>query len=55
VGGQTIYRNYLHIVGPRWTSETILDYGHRVFHLTAKGAGYKSSLNGCHIVGTFDG
>jgi len=45
VRDQTIYGNYLHIFGPDWTSESIIDYGHRVFHLTPKGAGFEPTLN----------
>jgi len=45
VRDQTIYGNYLHIFGSRWTSESIIDYGHRVFHLTPKGAGFEPTLN----------
>jgi hypothetical protein len=45
VRDQTIYGNYLHIFGPRWTSESIVDYGRRVFHLTPTGAGFEPTLN----------
>ena len=45
VRDQTIYGNYLHIFGPHWTSESVIDYGHRVFHLTPKGAGFEPTLN----------
>jgi hypothetical protein len=45
VQDQTIYGNYLHIFGPRWTSESAFDYGRRVFHLTPKGAGFEPTLN----------
>ena len=45
VRDQTIYGNYLHIFGPRWTSESVIDYGHRVFHLTPKGAGFEPTLD----------
>ena len=30
-----------HLFGPRLTSETILDYGNRMFHMTQSGAGYE--------------
>ena len=45
VRDQTVYGNLLHLFSPRWTSETILDYGIRVFHLTPKGAGFEPTLN----------
>ena len=45
VRDQTIYGNFLHLFSPRWTSESILAYGDRVFHLTPKGAGFEPTLN----------
>jgi hypothetical protein len=45
VQDQTIYGNYLHIFGPHLTSESVIDYGHRVFHLTPTGAGFEPTLN----------
>jgi hypothetical protein len=45
VRDQTIYGNYLHIFAPQFTSESIIDYGDRVFHLTPKGAGFEPTLN----------
>jgi hypothetical protein len=45
VRDQTVYGNFLHLFGPRWTSESVLAYGDRVFHLTPKGAGYEPTLN----------
>src|SRR5271163_3947107 len=45
VRDQTIYGNFLHLFSPRWTSESVLAYGDRLFHLTPKGAGYEPTLN----------
>ena len=45
VRDQTVYGNYLHLFGPQWTSESILNYNNRVFHLTPKGAGFEPTLN----------
>ena len=45
VRDQTIYGNYLHLFNPQWTSETILDYGQRIFHLIPKGAGFEPALD----------
>jgi Carboxypeptidase regulatory-like domain len=45
VRDQTVFGNYLHIFNPRTTSETVLDFGDRVFHLTPKGAGFEPSLD----------
>ena len=45
VRDQNVYGEFLHLFGPRWTSETILDYGNRVFHMTPKGAGYEPTLD----------
>jgi hypothetical protein len=45
VRDQTVFANYLHLFGPRWTAESIVDYGDRVFHLTPKGAGYEPTLD----------
>jgi hypothetical protein len=45
VRDQNVYGELLHLFGPRWTSETILDYGNRLFHMTPKGAGYEPTLD----------
>jgi Carboxypeptidase regulatory-like domain len=45
VRDQTVFGNYLHLFGPHWTSESILDYGTRTYHLTPKGAGYEPTIN----------
>ena len=44
VRDQNLYGDFLHLFGPHWTSETILDYGNRVFHMIPKGAGYEPTL-----------
>jgi len=45
VRDQTVFANYLHLMGPHWTSESVVDYGNRVFHLTPKGAGFEPTLD----------
>ena len=45
VRDQTVFGNFLHIFSPRWTSESILDFGDRLFHMTPHGAGYEPTLN----------
>jgi len=45
VRDQTIYGNFLRLLSSRWTSESVLAYGNRLFHLTPKGAGYEPTLN----------
>jgi hypothetical protein len=45
VRDQTVFGNYLHLFGPHWTSESVVDYGNRLFHLTPKGAGYEPTLD----------
>lgn len=42
---QTLYGNYLHLFGPDVASESILDFGDRVYHMTPKGAGFEPALN----------
>jgi len=44
VRDQAVYANYLHLLNPRVTSESILDFGNRVFHMTPHGAGYEPTL-----------
>jgi Carboxypeptidase regulatory-like domain/TonB dependent receptor len=45
VSDQTVFGNYLHLINPHTTSESILDFGDRVFHLTPHGAGFEPSLD----------
>lgn len=45
VRDQTVYGNYLRVLNPQWTSESILDFGQRVFRMTPKGAGFEPSLD----------
>jgi hypothetical protein len=45
VHDQTVYGNFLHLFGPRWTSESILDFGSRTFHMIPKGAGFEPTLD----------
>jgi hypothetical protein len=45
VRDQTVFGNYLHLFGPRWTSGSVLDFGDRVFHMTPHGAGFEPTLD----------
>jgi hypothetical protein len=45
VRDQTVFGNFLHVFSPRWTSETVLDFGDRLFHMTPHGAGFEPTLN----------
>ena len=45
VRDQTVYGNFLHLFGPHWTSESVLSFGDRVFHMTPRGAGYEPTLD----------
>jgi hypothetical protein len=45
VQDQDLFANYVHIFNPRWTSESVLAYGVREFHLTPTGAGYEPTLD----------
>lgn len=44
VRDQTVFATYIHLFNPRWTSESILDFGDRIFHMTPHGAGFEPSL-----------
>ncbi|SPE32292.1 exported hypothetical protein [Candidatus Sulfotelmatomonas gaucii] len=52
VRDQTVYANYLHLFNPRWTSESIVDFGDRLFHMTPKGAGYEPTLEVADTLGS---
>jgi hypothetical protein len=41
---QTVYANLLHLFGSRWTSESILNFGRRTFHLNPTGEGFEPTL-----------
>ncbi|MGC2764931.1 MAG: carboxypeptidase-like regulatory domain-containing protein, partial [Candidatus Acidiferrum sp.] len=41
VRDQTVYANLLHLFGSHWTSESILNFGRRTFHLDPVGAGFE--------------
>jgi hypothetical protein len=41
---QTVYANLLHLFGSRWTSESILNFGRRTFHLDPAGAGFEPTI-----------
>ena len=45
VRDQNLFGNYVHLFNPRWTSESVLAYGVREFHLTPTGAGYEPTLD----------
>ena len=44
VRDQTVYANLLHLFGSHWTSESILNFGRRTFHLDPVGAGFEPAL-----------
>ncbi len=44
VRDQTIYSNLIHVVSHNLTTETLLGYGRRVFHLEPKGLGFEPAL-----------
>ena len=44
VQDQTAYGNLLHVFGSHWTSESVLDFGRRIFHLDPVGAGFEPSI-----------
>lgn len=41
---QTVYANVLHTFGSNLTSETVVDYGRRIFHLTPVDNGFEPAL-----------
>jgi hypothetical protein len=44
VRDQTVYGNLLHLFGTQWTSESILNFGRRTFHLDPVGSGFEPAL-----------
>ena len=44
VRDQTVYVNLLHVFGSHWTSENVLNFGRRTFHLDPVGAGFEPAL-----------
>lgn len=44
VRDQTMSGNLLHLIGPHWTSETLLNFARRTYHLNPVGAGFEPSL-----------
>jgi len=45
VRDQTVYANYLHLFNPKWSSESILDFGDRLYRMKPRGAGFEPTLN----------
>lgn len=41
---QTVYGNWLRVLGTHWTSESLLNFGRRSFHLDPVGAGFEPAL-----------
>jgi hypothetical protein len=41
---QTVYGNLLHVFGGRWTSESVLNFGRRIFNLDPAGAGFEPAI-----------
>jgi len=44
VRDQTVYGNLLHVFGGHWTSESVLNFGRRIFHLDPVGAGLEPAI-----------
>ncbi len=44
VRDQTVYGNLLHVFGSHWTSESVLNFGRRTFHLDPVGAGFEPTI-----------
>ena len=44
VHDQTLYANFLRVFGTHWSSESILNFGRRTFHLDPVGAGLEPAL-----------
>jgi hypothetical protein len=44
VRDQTVYGNLLHVFGSHWTSESVLNFGRRTFHLDPVGAGFEPAI-----------
>jgi Carboxypeptidase regulatory-like domain len=44
VRDQTLYGNVVHLSGNQWTSESILNFARRTFHLNPVGAGFEPTL-----------
>lgn len=41
---QTVYGNLLHVLGSQWTSESVLNFARRTFHLDPVGAGFEPTI-----------
>jgi hypothetical protein len=41
---QTVYGNLLHVFGSHWTSESVLNFGRRIFNLDPVGEGFEPSI-----------
>jgi TonB dependent receptor len=44
VRDQTVYGNLLHVFGSHWTSESVVNFGRRIFHLAPVGAGFEPAI-----------
>jgi Carboxypeptidase regulatory-like domain/TonB dependent receptor len=44
VRDQTAYGNLLHVFGSHWTSESVVNFGRRIFHLDPVGAGFEPTI-----------
>ncbi len=42
---QTVYGDVFHLMGARWTSESALTFGRRIFNMNPVGAGFEPALN----------
>jgi len=44
VRDQTVYGNLFHVFGSHWTSESVLNFGRRIFHLDPAGEGFEPAI-----------
>ena len=44
VRDQTVYGSLLHVFGSHWTSESVVNFGRRIFHLDPVGAGFEPAI-----------
>jgi hypothetical protein len=42
---QTAYGNFFHLLNDRWTSESSIAFGRRIFYMTPVGAGYEPAID----------
>jgi hypothetical protein len=45
VHDQTVYGNLFHLINDRWTSESSVSFGRRIFYMNPVGAGFEPTIN----------